>query len=288
MKKNNPSFLMALAGLSFAGSAGAASLITTFQATIASEQHPTYAGEARYYHVSVNANNPGTGSYAATIVGTNNPAPSFVRPFIEPVIAYAWVGGTNNVPSVNVSGGDAGRISYTTSDDAFDGFGQQQLKLWTTTDPGTDLQTTVADPYAAAADVNNGGHRSFGGAVGTIDISGLGTGSVNVYYGSFNATPLVSAVMRDLDGGQPDITIANAHLNADLANRTEYYLAELSFVNDLGYDVIEYTWLANGVDYTGNGRGVGTVLTGTAIPEPSSAVMLGLGCLGVILRRRRK
>ena len=271
----------------FAASAHAASLSVPFQATIASEQHPTYAGEARYYHVSVNPNNPGIGSYAATIVGTNNPAPSFVRNFTEDVVAYAWVGGVNNdISALSPQGGDLARITYATSDTSFDGFGQQQLKLWTSTDPGADLQTTAANPYSAVADENSGGHRSFGGAVTTVDITGLATGSVYAFYGAFSATPSVSAVMRDTDGGAPDITIANAHLNGDAANRTEYYAAELQFVNDAGYDVIEYTWLANGVDYTGNGRGVGTVLTGTAIPETSSLALLGLGCLGMLRRRR--
>jgi hypothetical protein len=93
--------------------------------------------------------------------------------------------------------------------------------------------------------------------------------------------------MKDTDGAGPDITITNAHLNGDQANRAEYYVAELGFVNDAGYDVIEYTWLANGTDDTGNGRGLGTVLTGTAVPEPSSMALLGLGGLALILRRRK-
>lgn len=274
----------------FAATAQAATLTTGFQATIASEQHPTYAGEARYYHVSVNASNPGTGSYAATIVGTNNPAPSYVRPFTEPVVSYRFAGGTNNDITSIAAGANTGLITYTTTDTAFDGFGQQQGKIWTTTDPGADLQTTVADPYAAVSDTNSGGFRSLGGAVGTIDISTLATGSVHVYYGSFNAKPTLSAVMRDTNGLAPDITIANAHLNGDTANRTEYYLAELDFVNDLGYDEIVFTWDSDGDGdlNTGNGRGFGSVLTGTLIPEPSSAALLGLGCLGVFLRRRRK
>ncbi len=63
-----------LAGLTaMSATSQAASMNVDFQATIASEQHPIYAGEARFYHVSLNSANPGTGSYAATIVGTNNP-----------------------------------------------------------------------------------------------------------------------------------------------------------------------------------------------------------------------
>jgi hypothetical protein len=257
----------------FTVTAKAASLTAEFQAAIASEQHPTYGGEARYYHVSVNPENPGIGSYAATIVGSNDPAPAFVRPFTGPVLSYKWIGGTNNdISGIAVAGGEADRITYATSDTVFDGFGQQQLKLWTTTDPGADLQTTVADPFNVTADGGGGGFRSFGGAVTTVDISDLSGGSVYVFYGAFNTTPTVSAVMKDTDGGQPDIVIENAHLNADFANRTEYYVAELKFVNDAGYDVIEYTHLANGLDYEGNGRGLGTLLTGP--PAGSSTLAL--------------
>ncbi|MFT4547253.1 MAG: hypothetical protein ACI9MB_001199 [Verrucomicrobiales bacterium] len=257
----------------FAASAQAASLEVDFQATIASEQHPDFGGEARFYHVSMNPNNPGVGSFAATIVGTNDPGPSFVRNFTEEVVSYKWIGGTNNdISGVSVSGGAADLITYATEDDTFDGFAQNQLKLWDATDPGVDLATEGADPFNAVADVNGNGYRSFGGAVTTVDISSLSTGSVYVLYGAFNSTPTVSAVMRDTDGLAPDITITDAHLNADFANRTEYYVAQLKFVNNAGYDEIEYTHLANGSDFTGNGRGLGTVLTGSDGPPVLFAI----------------
>ena len=274
-----------------AGTANAGTITTTFQATIASEQHPTYAGEARYYHVSVNPSNPGTGSYAATIVGTNNPAPTFVRPFAEPVVAYKFAGGVNNDITVSAqAGGDDARIVFSTTDTSFDGFGQQQAKLWTVTDPGSDIQTTIADPYNAVADASaTGGFRSLGGAVGTFDISGLATGAVNFYYGAFSSKPTISAIMRDLDGNAPDVIVADAHLNGDAANRTEYYLAELTFDSDNGvYDQIIVTWDSDGDGdlSTGNGRGVAAVLTGTEVPEPGSIALLGIG--GLLMARRRR
>jgi hypothetical protein len=289
MKKNI--LLTATLGAVAVLPASAASLIAGFQSAIASEQHPDFGGEARFYHVSVNATNAGIGSFASTTSGTNNPAGVITHAFTEDVVGYGWVGGTNNVPNQNTTGGDSGRIVFTTTDTSFDGFGQNQLKLWTTTDPGPAF-ATVGTPFDAVADVNGNSHRSFGGAISTVDISGLATGSVYAFYGAFNATPSLSAVMRDTDGIAPDIILADAHTNGDASNRTEYYASQLSFVNDLGYDEIVYTWDSDGDGdlATGNGRGVGTLLTGTAtgIPEPSSLALLGLSGLGVLLGRRRK
>ena len=132
------------------------------------------------------------------------------------------------------------------------------------------------------------GYRGgFVNATATIDISELASGTAYIFYGDFRGTPNISAVMRDSNGVAPDITIANAHLNGDFANRAEYYVAELDFVTDGIYDELVYVWNATGDNGT-NGRFGGTVLTGVLIPEPSSAALIGLGGLGLLLRRRRK
>lgn len=278
------SLLAGLSALAIAGAAYPASLTLDFQATLSSEQHPTYSGEARYYHVSVNPNNPGIGSYAATIPGTNTPDTPYTRAFTEDVVAYSFLGGTNNSVSGKVE--ELGtNIAWATQDTTFDGFGQGQLKFWDVTDPGADIATSV-DPFNAVDDGGGGGYRSFGGATGTVDISGLATGSLYVFYGSFNARPSLSVTLKG--AGQSDIVIADAHAagNNDSANRSEYYVAELDFVTDGVYDTIEFEWLANGVDYSGNGRGAGALLTGTVIPEPGSLALLGLG--GLLIARRRR
>lgn len=247
--------------------AAVADLVTDFQATIASEEHPTYPGEARFFHVSTNPANPGTGSYAATIVGTNTPAPAFVRNFDGPVLAYKFAGGVNNdINAVAQQGGSLGGgiITFTTTDTTFDGFGQQQAKLWTSTDPGSDLKVTgptSTDIYNAVPNTGStGGWRSLSDATGKIDVTSIPAGSLHIYYGAFNAKPSVSIVMRDtaLVDPAPNITIANAHLNNDTANRTEYYLAEIDFVTDGVYDEIEFVWNAGP---GGNGRGIAVVVT---------------------------
>jgi hypothetical protein len=256
--------------------AAVADLVTDFQATIASEENPTpaFTGEARFFHVSTNPANPGTGSYAATIVGTNTQAPAFVRNFDGPVLAYKFAGGTNNViTAVAQQGGSLGGgiITFTSTDALFDGFGQQQAKLWTSTDPGNDIKVTGATPaaiYGAVANTNTtGGWRSLNDATGTIDVSSIPAGSVHIYYGDFGAKPTLSVVMRDtaLVDPAPDLTIANAHLNNDTANRTEYYLAEVDFVTDGVYDEVKFVWTSG----AGNGRGLAVVVTEAA---PADAV----------------
>ena len=259
----------------------AASIGLDFQGTIASEQNANNLknsagntnGEGRYFHVSVNPANAGTGWYCADLPNSGTDGPPGFRNYGGDVVAYKFLGGTtNSINGVTGSGGEPNRITYTTPDVAFDGFAQQQLRLWATNDPGADLASGAGTGATGFDNVGNFGYRSFGGAVGTIDISGLESGSLHIYYGSFSATPSVKVTLKDTDNVAADLVLNDAHSVADggtgdAANRTEYYLAEIDFVTDGFYDVIEFEWLANGVDYTGNGRGLGAVLAG---PEPVS------------------
>jgi|GEM_PF-4482432 len=299
MKRNLPALLLALGTGLTAGVAQTAQAVTTlsvgFQATLASEgnllakRENGSNAEGGPYRVSVNPNNPGYASFAANLPGTSTDAPDFQRPIVGPIQAWRWVGGgTNNVLTQNGRTDGSTRISYTTTDTTFDSFAQDQLTLWTTTDPGANL-LSPANPRNAVGP----GYRSFGDVTATLDISGLGTGTAYIFYGSFSATPTLSVVMKDLDGAAPDLVIGNAHLNNDTANRAEYYVAEIDYSTDGIYDVIQYTWLGNGLNNTGNGRFGGTVLTGNvfvappAVPEPATAT-LGLLALGGLMMRRRR
>jgi len=274
--------LAAVATTTFvAGTTQAASFVTDFQATIGSEQNANATSEGGPYHVSVNPNNPGYAAVAADLPNSGDPAPNFERDWSDPVQAWTWVGGgPNNVLTQNVRTDGSGKVSFTTTSTSFDGFGQNQLQLWTTTDPGSDLTNPAAGP-----DQTGPGYRgSFVQATGTVDVSGLASGSVTVFYGDFRGTPTLSARLVDTDGGAADILIEDAHLNGDGANRGEYYVAEMAFETDGIYDEVVFEYNATGDNGT-NGRFGGAVLTGV-VPEPGSLALLGLG--GLLIARRRR
>lgn len=256
-----------------------ATLVVGYANTVGSEQATGATGEGGPFHISVNSNNPGYAAVYWRLPNTNTNGTAYQRSFTDPVKGYSFVGGgTNNVLTVNENSG--GLITYTTTDTSFDSFGQAQRRLWTTNNPGANLITPATTHNAVAT-----GYRSFGQIAASINISGLTSGTVNIFYGSFNAKPTVSVVMKDSLNVLPNITLANAHAtNNDTATRAEHYVAEVNFVNDLGYDIIEYTYLANGTDNTGNGRFGGTVLTG--VPELSTSLLGGLGLLALLRRRR--
>ncbi|MCH7229062.1 DUF6288 domain-containing protein, partial [Haloferula sp. A504] len=237
---------------------GPASLTVDFQATLSSQSNANCNGEGRYYHVSLIGPNPGTGSFCANIPGTNDPAPPFVRNYDGPVEFYKFAGNSNSdITAVSQSSGaSAANITLTTDDTAFDSFGQNLTKLWDSTDPGPDLK--VGELLSASSDTQATGWRDLGGAVVTVDVSTVpgGAGSVHFYYANYNGKPTVTVTMRDTDAIEPDIVIADAHLNGDTANGgAETYLAEIDFVTDGVYEEIEFLFDANSTGTTASGNG---------------------------------
>ena len=240
----------------------AGSIANDFQGTISSQNNElNQGGNGRYFNVSVNENNAGTGWWCADLPNSGDPAGPGYRKFTGPVVAYKFLGGTDDsVSGVAASGGDEGRITYATDDLVFDKFNQRQLWLWTTNDPGPDLATGDG-PIATGWTNPNYGYRGIQHMKGMVDISGMASGSVHIYYGSYQATPAVKVILRDTDNVGADIVINNVHSVADGgtgdgANAGECYLAEIDFVTDGVYDVLEYVFTS------GNGNGLGTVLTG--------------------------
>lgn len=278
----------------------AASLTLGFQNTVASENFEgdsgTFGdvGPARFYHISVNENNAGYAAYIANDA-SGTPISPYTRTFSDPVVGWSFIGGGTN-GDLTVSEESGGFITWTTTDETdpisntFDSFGQNQKKFWNATDPGSNFNLPADEAGVASTtqDSTVPGYRSFGQATATIDVSTLASGTANIFYGAFSATPVVSAVLRDTDGTAADINLADLHQNGDAAQRTEFYAAEVDFQTDGVYDTIVYDYLQPGTepDGSGNGRSGGIVITGVAIPEPSVALLGGLGLL-TLLRRRR-
>lgn len=264
--------------------ATAASISVGSSYTLAAQNHPSNtSGEGVPYYISVNSTNAGFGGKFNTVDGTSNTADTpFTVGFTHDVQDYHFMNElrVSNSPRLSAirtvvepSGGTS--ITMTTSDTNFDGFGQDGARIWENTDPGSvaNLLTATNQNYTGGIGV-----RDITNVSGSVDITGLASGTLWFFYGGYNNTPSITGTMTG--GTSGDIAVGNAH-GGDTANRQQIYAASFDFVNDEGYNNIDYA-------YTTGSRWVGMVLTGTTpVPEPSSLALLGLGGLCMLRSRRR-
>ncbi|MCH7227034.1 fibronectin type III domain-containing protein [Haloferula sp. A504] len=143
--------------------------------------------------------------------------------------------------------GSGNRISNLTTTDT--GLGNQGfMDLWTT----TAGFATPADFTANTMLMN-----SFDNGAGTIDISGLASGKIYFIYGAYRSDPEVDLTMSDNEALVSNIELLNAGKLGRRTNNDEFYVLEISFLNDSGYDLISFNYSAD------NGRFAGVVLDGT-------------------------
>lgn len=259
------------------GSGAEGASITIGDAYILASQQSSEntSGESVPHYVSVNPDNAGFAGFQYRLADDTTEGTDYEVDFSAPVQAYRFVfdNGTGITTRAGSPDSDTA-ITMTTTDTSYDSFGQGGTKLWTTNDPGSNLLS----PATAANFTNGIGIRDISNVSGSIDISGLSSGTVWFIYGGYNSTPSITGTMRDTDGPDGDLAVGNAHIG-DNANQQEMFVASFDFVNDAGYDTIDY-------DYTVGTRWAGIVVTGTAIPEPSSLALLGLSGLALLRRRR--
>ena len=117
---------------------------------------------------------------------------------------------------------------------------------------------------------------------GTIDITGLTAGSLFVLYGTFADANEVTLTLSG--AGQTDIVVPGGSLDPS-GNTPLNSLTQFNFDNaDLLFDTLTLSYRNDDLDGS-RARFSGVVLT--AVPEPSSAMLLGLGMTAFILRRRK-
>ncbi|HPM83298.1 MAG TPA: PEP-CTERM sorting domain-containing protein [Candidatus Anammoximicrobium sp.] len=276
---------IACVGLAFAGtSAQAATLTEGVFHIIGSSAAPASNVEFKVSVYPGNSGFAGVGNVSSTGVVVN-------ETFNNPVVDYRFFtdGGNDNTASTYASGG-AGLISDLNPLLFRSGYfgSPDNGNVWTTSDPGAG--------YVNPADfVNNTMLGNTTDVQGSIDISGLSSGSIYFFYGAYRSTPVFSFTMSDTDGPGADILLTGVG-NNDGAQDNEYYVCSVDFLNDAGYDTISFVHPNTRITSNGgSGRFMGLVLTAPPtepegdIPEPATMALLGLAAagLGGYVRRRK-
>lgn len=277
MKTTTTTFTLSVFAMAIALAAGSAHAATL----VSGGTDHLVAGDVNDdYVISVNANNSG---YANTFSASSNAAfvgTTINESFNGSIEGYRFVNvtgtpGNRTLTTVVESGGIVAQMTSTDEDDndGFDSFGQNALDGYTITDPGANLLApTGANDFTA-------GIRDLSDFSGTVDISGITEGSIYLFYGQYNAGGGLSLTATMSGTALSDISTANLFSGVSPVGNQNIFVTRMDFVNDLGYETISYT--SNG------SRLVGLVVTNT-IPEPSTAILAGLGLAGLCLRRRRR
>ena len=193
--------------------------------------------------------------------------------FNNPILDYAFY--TSGTGTLTESLGGAGSYIGTATNSGGTSSDVNTIDIWAgSPTAGTPDQETWARPQ----DVT-----------GTVDISSLTSGSLYMFFGT-RIVPDNYDITFTLSGtGQTDVNLSELGiLNTDqggVSNNT-WFVYRADFADAADYDTLTFTYDAAHTNNPAQSRFAGVVLTGNAIPEPSSALLGGLGAM-LLLRRRR-
>lgn len=148
--------------------------------------------------------------------------------------------------------------------------------IWTTNDPLGFTSTANFDGNSVPTGVRTS-------VTGSVDVSGLSSGTVYLIYGTFDGTNTLTASLSG--SGVPNVQASDT---STVGSNNRAFITSFAFTTDNGdYDTLTYSYTDEDADGS-RARFIGIVVDGITIPEPSSSALLASLAIGLMFNRRRK
>ncbi len=181
---------------------------------------------------------------------------------------------------------------YTSGTGMVESFGGSASLIGATTAVGTSSDADALSLWAGSATSGAADQTTYSRGhtiAGTIDISGLSSGSLYMFFGTrVNASDIYDISFTLSGAAQTDVVLSQGNISDVSAGSdgtdNSWFVYRADFADAADYDTLDFTYTKTGDTNAARGRFGGVVLT--AIPEPSAALLGALGTL-LLLRRRR-